>query len=224
MTIHRRSWLRRIALAALSAFLIFPTSPALFGATDDNTQTYTGLVNDIVEFITNKTDPSTVTMSSWENDWNTTDATAVFRLVTNAHVTFDTTTAQANQILTQDLGSGISETLATYYNLTSDGDGSATTGFAAAEYGSGIGPSSYLYVGGGSSAWETANGLTSGGTAFLAATKTITHVYKDGAVLLTLTVRGWNGEDFDSSSDNTEAPDTGNFATSFVLRGTSVTH
>jgi hypothetical protein len=220
--------IRRYVAVVFYGLMLFETLSNSFGVTTDNTQSYTGLVNDILAFITDKQAPTPGTgIDSWDNAQNTaskSDTVAIFRLVTNAHVTLDTTTTQANQILSQSLGGGTTETLATYYNLTSDGDGTTTTGFLASAYGSGIGSGNYLYVGGGSSAWETANSLPSGGTQFLASTKTITHIYKDGAVLLTLTVRGWNGEDFGSSSDNTEAPDSGTFSATFALRGTSVTH
>lgn len=218
---------RRIGVAFIGLWWGISFSSS-FGVDVDNTQTYTGKVNDILEFITPKQNPTPGTgIDSWNNTLNTaskTDTVAIFRLVTNAHVTLDTTTSQVNQRLTQDLGGGTLETLATYYNLTSDGNGTTATGFLPSAYGNGIGTGNFLYVGGGSAGWETANGLPAGGTAFLATTKTITHVYKDGAVLLTLTVRGLNGEDYGDSSDLTEAPDPGTFSTNFTLRGTSVTH
>jgi len=153
-----------VRLVTLCALLLGQTWTTSFGVTVDNTQTYQGKVNDILAFITNKQDPTPGTgIDSWNNTLNTpakTDTVAIFRLVTNAHVTLDTTTSQANQRLTQDLGGGKTETLATYYNLTSDGDGTTATGFLPSAYGSGIGSGNYLYVGGGSSAWETAHAVS----------------------------------------------------------------
>ena len=212
-----------VGLCGLWMSLPFTSS---FGVDVDNAQTYTGIVDDMIAFITDKQAPTAGTgIDSWDNTQNTaskSDAVAIYRLVTNCHVTVTSTTSQNNQRLSQDLGGTTRERLATYYNLTSDGDGVTSTGFQASEYGSGIGSGNYHYVAGGSTGWETLNGLT--GSQFLGTSKTITHVYNDGAVLLTLTVRGLNGEDYGSSSDNTEAPDPGSFTTTVAIRGATVTH
>lgn len=48
----------------------------------------------------------------------------------------------------------------------------------------------------------------------------IVYVPKDGATRLRVTVRAFNGEDFGTSSDSTEAPDPGSFATTLTLTAT----
>jgi len=150
---------------------------------------YTGVVGSILASIddnTPVTNPST-SIDDWQNANLATskrDAYAVYWLVTNGHAVFDTTTSQANQILTDSVGG---ETLATYYNLVAESalgtvaDGVTTTGFATETTTDGIGSGDFLYVGGGSSAFETQ---------FLGTSKTMTHVYTDGAALIRLTVRG----------------------------------
>lgn len=46
---------------------------------------------------------------------------------------------------------------------------------------------------------------------------TITHISHDGAALLTVQVRGFNGEDYGAASDFTEAPDVDTYRTALTL-------
>ncbi|MDA1192431.1 MAG: hypothetical protein O3A46_12210 [Candidatus Poribacteria bacterium] len=46
---------------------------------------------------------------------------------------------------------------------------------------------------------------------------TITHIDRDGAVLITVTCRGFNGESFTADSDATEAPDVADYEATLVL-------
>ena len=57
---------------------------------------------------------------------------------------------------------------------------------------------------------------------FLGAGKTLTYVEQDGNVLITVTCRGWNGEDLGSDSDNTEAPDPGTYTADLTLLATGI--
>ena len=162
-----------------------------------------GEVGEIVAWIDNKQDETSPTgLTDWENvniSSTASDSVAIYRLVTNVDIDLTASTADV-------LVHGTSwEPLATYYKITSDGDGSTTTGFESKENGDGVG--SFVYVGGGSTDWETLNGETAG--TFLLGGKTITHAELDGQVLLTITVRGLNGEDLGTDSDLTEAPDSG---------------
>ncbi|MBT3268201.1 hypothetical protein HN371_13665 [Candidatus Poribacteria bacterium] len=138
------------------------------------------------------------------------------------------------------------EILLTYANIESDGDGAtavtlasghnnaaAHTGFNAAELSTNFGvseagtnPAGFAYIGGlrsggdepadtGTSAYSTA---AAGDFLDVAgSTSHITHINHDGAVLLTVTVRGFNGEDFGLASDSTEAPDPGTYSTLLQL-------
>ncbi|MBM3215125.1 hypothetical protein FJZ36_09445 [Candidatus Poribacteria bacterium] len=217
----------RIARILAMVALCLASRDTRLATTDSSAQTYQVTVNSILAFITAKQSPTAGTgITDWENANNTydkTDCVAIFRLVTNKSATIDTTTTQANQILTN---SATSEQLPTFYNLNSDGDGTSTTGFASGQYGNGIGPKSgssmtnFQYVGGGNATWASDNGYTA--AQFLSAGKTLTRINKDGAALLTLTVRGLNGEDFGNASDNTEAPEVGTYTVSFTLRATAI--
>ncbi|MEO2004655.1 MAG: hypothetical protein ABGY41_11200 [Candidatus Poribacteria bacterium] len=84
--------------------------------------------------------------------------------------------------------------------------------------GDGSGAEYFAYIGGlaslASSGAEPANDGSSnygatGTSDFLAGATgvAITHISHDGAALVTVDVRGFNGEDFGSDSDDTEAPD-----------------
>ncbi|MBT5535957.1 hypothetical protein HOK31_23000 [Candidatus Poribacteria bacterium] len=194
-----------------------PLADAQFSDTSD-TMSFEGVVNSIVAWINNKQDPTTPTgIDAWDNSTLTTtqtDSVAILRLVTNVSVTL---TATTQDTLSQTLGA-TTAVLATYYQVDSDGDGSATTGFLGSETGIG----SPIYVGGGSSGYETLNGLTVGGDTFLGAGKTLTYVEQDGNVLITVTCRGWNGEDLGSDSDNTEAPDPGTYTADLTLLATGI--
>jgi hypothetical protein len=208
--------MKRIVVAGLVALLV---GCGLFRALavdkDTGNVQFKGQVLTIVEWINNKQDPTTPTGL---DDWNNTnitaaesDSVAVFRLVTNTDLVLS---APTQSVLTHGT---TGETLATYYQLTTDGNGSTTTGFLPTVTGHGVG--SLLYVGGGSTAWETAQSLSPG--TFLGSGKTVTHVNRDGALLLTVTVRGLNGEDLGADSDLTEAPDVGtatDYTANLVLR------
>ena len=106
------------------------------------------------------------------------------------------------------------ETLATYCRIDSDGDGSSANGFGT--LGSwGVGH--YLYIGGGTTAWETQEGLTPQVFLKNATGQKIDQQNDDGNVLVTVTVRGVNGEDFGDNSDQTEAPNVGTYTGTLVL-------
>ena len=194
-------------------------SEATFSELSD-TMSFEGVVNSIVAWITHNQDSTTPTgIASWDNSslaTSETDSVAIFRLVANVDVTL---TATAQGILSQTIGA-TTAVLATYYQLESDGDGSSTTGFLGAESGDGVG--SVFYVGGGSSGYETLNGLTAGGGTLLGTGKTLTYVEQDGNALITITCRGQNGEDLGWDSDNTEAPDAGTYTADLTLLATGI--
>ncbi|MEO2004951.1 MAG: hypothetical protein ABGY41_12730, partial [Candidatus Poribacteria bacterium] len=99
-----------------------------------------------------------------------TDPVAIFRLVANVDVTL---TATAQGLLSQTIGA-TTAVLATYYQIDSDGDGSSATGFLGSETGDGVGAA--FYVGGGSSGYETLNGLTASGGTLLSTGKTLSYI------------------------------------------------
>lgn len=184
------------------------------------TMSFEGVVNSIVAWVNDKQAATTPTgLSTWDNSASTTgetDSVAIFRLVANVDVTL---TATARGLLSQTIGAQTA-VLATYYQLDSDGDGSTATGFLGTEAGGGVG--SVFYVGGGSSGYETLNGLTPGGGTLLGTGKTLTYVQQDGNALVTITCRGLNGEDLGSDSDNTEAPDPGTYTATLTLLATGI--
>jgi hypothetical protein len=185
-----------------------------------DTMSFEGVVNSIVAWIVNNQDATTPTgITVWDSSTlaaSATDSVAIFRLVANVDVTL---TATAQGILSQTVGAG-TPVLATYYQIASDGDGSSATGFLGTETGDGIG--GVFYVGGGSSGYETLNGLTAGGGTLLSTGKTLTYVQQDGNALVTITCRGQNGEDLGSDSDNTEAPDPGTYTADLTLLATGI--
>ena len=204
-------------MLALCAFVPLPVADAQFNDTSD-TMSFEGVVNSIVAWINNNQDATTPTgIDGWDNSGlatTQTDSVAIFRLVANVDVTL---TATTQDTLPQDLGA-TDAVLATYYQVDSDGDGSSTTGFLGSETGVGV----PVYVGGGSTGYETLNTLTAGGDTFLGSGKTITYVQQDGAALVTVTCRGLNGEDLGSASDNTEAPDPGTYTADLTLLATGI--
>lgn len=165
-----------------------------------------------------------------------TDAVAVLRLVTNVDVrlvgtagplTHPDTPSEtlATFVCVQTDGNGAEEAVV-------DGTGDPATGFPSSEYDSarGVGPAfdagnrNFVYIGGGSVAAESAPGgswlspdrlaeLSSAqGSDFstgalLGAGSLVKHISRDGAVLIRVTMRALNGEDFGLDSDDTEAPD-----------------
>lgn len=165
-----------------------------------------------------------------------TDAVAVLRLVTNVDVRLIGTATPlthpevssetlATFICVQTDGDGSEDSLV-------DGTGDSATGFPPTEYdpAKGVGPAFndprkyFVYVGGGSTTAESAPGgmwLTPErlaeisaaqgsqfGVGVLLGTGTfIKHVSRDGAVLIRVTMRALNGEDFGPDSDDTEAPE-----------------
>ena len=139
-----------------------------------------------------------------------TDSVAIYCLVLNTDVVLDATT----QTTLSNTTTG--EVLATHYQVEGDGDAVTTTGFTS----SGDGVDSFLYVGGGASDYETAEGLTPG-TFLSAAGKTIALTNSDGGIVLTFTVRGHNGQDFGAASDYTEAPDAGTYTADLTFRAVS---
>jgi len=183
------------------------------------------------------------------NDEST--ATVIFRLVMNTDTTltgtFDgplTNTTTGEFLLTyaniQSDGDGATA-------VTAGGDGHnattdlAHTGFASGIYStnSGVGNASgddaFGYIGGlatnASSANTPADNATGSGEVYGTTTEiflndatgiTLTHISQDGAVLLTVMVRGFNGEDYGASSDFTEAPDTGTYTCDLTLTATSI--
>ncbi|MDA1190784.1 MAG: hypothetical protein O3A46_03760 [Candidatus Poribacteria bacterium] len=186
------------------------------GGNDSGYVEYRGRVNSIVDWINNEQTPALMAtgIDTWDNSGLTaakTESTAVFRLVLNKNVTI---TAPTQTVLTQFGGTG--ETLATYYQLTSDGNGVTSTGFNT----SGNGVGSFFYIGGGSTAWQTQQGLTAG--TLLGSGKTLTRVAGDGNTLVTVKSRARNGEDLGSDSDLTEAPNLGNYTATLVLMATAI--
>ncbi len=139
-----------------------------------------------------------------------TDAVAIYCLILNTDVVLDAT---AQPALTNATTGAV---LATYYQVTADGDAVTTTGFST----TGDGVDSFQYIGGGSTGHETAEGLTAG-TFLTAAGKTIALTNADGGVVLTFTARGLNGEDMGSASDNSEAPDSGTYTAELTIRAVS---
>jgi hypothetical protein len=174
--------------------------------------------------------------NSLNTDTADTDAVAVLRLVTNVDVRLIGTAQPlthpespsetlATFVCVQTDGNGAEDSLV-------DGTGDPATGFPSTEYDAsrGVGPAfeeprrNFVYVGGGSAAAESAPGGTwlsnerlaelsssqradfSTGT-LLGAGALVKHISRDGAVLIRVTMRALNGEDFGLDSDDTEAPD-----------------
>lgn len=209
------------------------------------TGTFTVPVAGITEFITSiETNASSATnIATWDVDndaggtgVDTSDAVIAFRLVTNQNVTL---TGSFDHALQQDLGGGVLGQLLTYANLVSDGAGTGTptagathdtgttsTGIlaAAASANYGVGSGNFGYIGGVASGSPDAPAGTYGTTteAFLhdATGITVTHIDKDGAAKLTVTVRGMNAEDYGADADNTEAPDSGSYSCILTLTAT----
>lgn len=165
-----------------------------------------------------------------------TDAVAVLRLVTNVDVRLVGTATPlthpemgsetlATFVCVQTDGDGSEDSLV-------DGTGDSATGFPPTEYDptKGVGPAFndlrkyFVYVGGGSTAAESvpsrvwltperlaelsaAHGANFGVGEFLGTGAIIKHVSRDGAVLIRVTMRALNGEDFGPDSDDTEAPE-----------------
>ncbi len=104
-----------------------------------------GEVGSIAAWIDNKQEATTPTgLVDWQNA-NTTssqsDSVAIFRLVCSVDVTLQATTAD---ILVHTT---VLQPLATYYRITSDGNGLTATGSKSTQNGDGVG--GFLYVGGG---------------------------------------------------------------------------
>ena len=204
--------------------------------------TFSVPVSGIAEFIDSVEDDATGSaIDTWDVDVNAgsgtsadkSDAVIIFRLVMNQDTTLAGSFATPLQLETAT--SGAYNTLLTYANIESDGDGTGTpsagtghdTATAKSGFSSGvededvgIGSGNYAYVGGLATSATVPTlggtyGVTTGGAAvFLGASGTsIKHIGKDGAVQLTVTVRGMNGEDFGADSDSTEAPDEGTYTT-----------
>ena len=124
------------------------------------------------------------------------------------------------------------------HNATTD---LAHTGFLATDYstnqgvGAPSGDDGFGYIGrlatNASTAATPADNATGSGEIYGTTTEaflddatgvTLTHVAHDGAVLLTVMVRAFNGEDYGASSDFTEAPDTGTYTCDLTLTATSI--
>ncbi len=232
-------------------------------ATDTAAETFEISVGAICEFITTKSNTAGGSITNWDVDDGSDDATAVviFRLVMNDDITltgaFDNSgvAGVASNDTAAFKNTVSAQVLLTYANIQSDGaaattptlgaDGhNATTdlahsGFLATEYDTdyGVGVSTaadrFAYVGGlatvassGAEPADTASEVFSTTAAgdFLDSTGSsilLTHVDNDGAVLLTVSMRGFNGEDYGAASDFTEAPDTGTYQTQLTLTGVS---
>jgi len=112
-------------------------------------------------------------------------------------------TGFASGVYDSDHGVGVStaaDRFAFIGGLATDASSAATPADTASEVFGGTGSSDFL------------NGATG---------VVLTHVNHDGAVLLTVQVRGFNGEDYGSSSDFTEAPDPGTYETDLTLTATA---
>jgi len=139
--------------------------------------------------------------------------------------------------ITTDGDSSTTPTLgADGHNATTD---IAHSGFASGVHNSlhGVGVSTaadrFAYIGGLATSASSANVPADTASEVFGATATsdfldsagggvvVTHVNHDGAVLVTVQVRGFNGEDYGSSSDFTEAPDTGTYQTDLTLTATA---
>jgi hypothetical protein len=296
---------RLLAVALVGGFVLGAMSASAQLTSDSPTGTLKGKVVDIVKFITNKSnateaDADANALSDWvvaDDAFSSTDGgayqrftetQAVFRLVMNTNVTLTTNSVTP---LTQYDDAGLStegatgETLATFYNLSTDGVGVAgtettftgnswtgiTAAEAAAKAASGVGGDglgvgtefNFVYVGGATPAATTGNTnidatvqdlrapanaaaqtdalakyYIGGATAnaewtavqtipvpvgtFLQNGVTVTHVPRDGAVLIIVRCRGLNGEDFGNDSDLSEAPDIGYYESTIVLTATAL--
>lgn len=226
---------------SLCIVAVAATSRAQVTETRDGA-TFNAKVGIIVKWINAESENTTPAgnLRDWNNSQNTdpadTDAVAVLRLVTNVDVRLVGTAGPLTHPDTP------AETLATFVCVQTDGNGSddsiidgtgdPATGFESAEYDPtrGIGPAfdsarrNFVYIGGGSTAAESAPGgtwLTSERLAeisgaqnsdfaigsLLGAGALVKHVSRDGAVLIRVTMRALSGEDFGLDSDDTEAPD-----------------
>ena len=216
---ERFTGLRSFA-AVIAASLAYTPTAHQQGTATSLVATYFGLVNEIMEFIDPNTTAVAASLSSWDNSiaGGVADSIVVFRLVTNVDVML---TATSQEVFTLPVGGG-SAYLATYYQISASGNGSTGTGFLTASNGTGVDLAGdggdFVYVGGGSTAWETVNSETA--ATFLAGGETITHINKSGAALLTVTIRGVNGEDAGANSDNTEAPEAGTYTADLSLLAT----
>jgi hypothetical protein len=196
------------------ALLVLGLAPGALGTQSFDVY-YLGTVNSFAnqELFQEQAATTSTGLGSWDNatlSSAATDSVAIYCLVLNTDVVLDATTH------TTLANTTTGETLATYYQVTGDGDAVTTTGFAS----SGDGVDSFLYVGGGSNDYETAEGLTAG-TFLSGAGKTISLTNSDGGIVLTFTVRGHNGQDFGSASDYTEAPDSGTYTADLTFRAVS---
>ncbi len=200
----------RVAIAVLA----FGMVPIALGTSTFDVY-YLGVVNSFAnqQLIQTQASVAPTGLDSWDNAAmasSATDAVAIYCLILNTDVVLDATTQDTLTNTTTG------EVLATYYQVTADGDAVTTTGFTT----TGSGVDSFQYVGGGSTAHEAAEGLVAG-TFLTGAGKTIALTNADGGVVLTFTARGLNGEDLGSASDNTEAPDIGTYTADLAIRAVS---
>ena len=132
------------AAASASAAALAAASAAAQGSASKSFK-LEGEVGSIAAWIDNKQEATTPTgLVDWQNA-NTTssqsDSVAIFRLVCSVDVTLQATTAD---ILVHTT---VLQPLATYYRITSDGNGLTATGSKSTQNGDGVG--GFLYVGGG---------------------------------------------------------------------------
>lgn len=170
-----------------------------------------GEVNEIIAFISSEDVVTPATITTWDNAVVPPAASIGskrLRLAMNVDVRM-TTTLTDQSILKHSI---TGHPLATWLLISSDGNGKQDSGFKT----SGPGLDNLLYVGGGSSAWETQEGLIAGQLLGSSGMK-ITKVVDDGGCILTLGVAALNGEDFGSDSDFTEAPDAGIYTGAVTL-------
>jgi len=205
-------WSLRARLAI--ALFVLGLAPSALGTRSFDVY-YLGVVNSFAnqELFQEQAATTSTGLDTWDNaalSAAATDSVAIYCLVLNTDVVLDATT----QTTLSNTTTG--EVLATHYQVEGDGDAVTTTGFTS----SGDGVDSFLYVGGGASDYETAEGLTPG-TFLSAAGKTIALTNSDGGIVLTFTVRGHNGQDFGAASDYTEAPDAGTYTADLTFRAVS---
>ncbi len=241
--------MRRMLVIALAAAVSILLTAQVAGAKTGTFAMAVGGIAEFITNNPTGTSTSSDTIDTWDVDLDggtagtqdTADATIVFRVVMNQDVTL---TGSFDTALQQTLTGGELAQLLTYANITTDGDGTGSTtaaathdtgnawsGFASADYDTdqGVGTNNYAYIGG---LATSANEPVSTGTPQYGATATsdfldngvdgvdVTHVAKDGAALVTVIVRGMNGEDFGATSDSTEAPDSGTCSCTLTITAT----
>jgi hypothetical protein len=275
--------MKRFLTVALVSGLALGAVNAFAQATHSDI-TFTTNVGTIVKWITDRSDASTDLSSDSWTTWNytgtggtgsgasvlssaMTDTFTTLRLVANANVTLTASGGAGSLIMTHPTTT--TETLATFWNICTDGDGttaitsttgSASSGFLAAALTTtagtggtatlggaaqtGLTPTfrNYVYVGGGAVTKEAGGvgtatrstlptdanysvQLSSGntpttGTLLGASGTVVTHIARDGAVLIRVQCRALNPDDFGLDSDYSEAPEPGAYTATIALTAT----